>query len=328
LDDASLAARFKIDPETVSTKLTDCHLRLLSVRANRIRPGTDDKVLTSWNGLMLATMAEAARVLSLESGSTVHSQGVLLNNDQQAGRLQNLATRNAEFLLNNLRPNGKLKHSWRDNKTTSEVFLEDYAALILGLLELYQTDFNNKWFTSAKELADEMIELFEDPQGGFFDTAKDGEVLLLRPKDVQDNATPSGNALACEALLKLAAFTDEGKYRDLAEKALGLIVGMSVRYPTAFGRWLSAADFALGKTKQVAVMYEADVDQASELIQIVRSAYRPNVIIAASSYLPPKAAPALLSNRPLKNGKPTVYVCEGFVCKNPVTANSELQELL
>jgi len=91
-----------------------------------------------------------------------------------------------------------------------------------------------------------MIELFSDPAGGFFDTSKDEKSLLLRPKNVQDNATPSWNALACEALLKLAAFTDDGKYHDFAEKALGLVVGMAVRYPTAFGRWLSAADFALG----------------------------------------------------------------------------------
>ncbi len=322
LDDASLAARFKLDPETVPAKLADCHSRLYSARASRIRPGTDDKVLTSWNGLMLATMAEAARVLTLESGSS------LPNNDQQAGRLQRLATRNAEFLLSSLRPNGKLKHSWRDGKTTNEVFLEDHTALILGLLELYQTDFNNKWFTSAKELADEMIELFEDPNGGFFDTAKDSEVLLLRPKDVQDNATPSGNALACEALLKLAAFTDNGKYRDLAEKALGLVVGMSVRYPTAFGRWLSAADFALGKTRQVAVMGEANGEDTSALIRVVRSAYRPNLIIATSSYPPPNQAPSLLTERPLRDGKSTVYVCEGFVCRNPVTTISELQDLL
>jgi len=328
LDDASLAARFKLHPEAVSAKLTDCHFKLLSVRATRIRPGTDDKVLTSWNGLMLATIAEAARVLSPESGS------LLPHSNQQAGQLQSkyyeLATRNAEFLLSALRPNSKLKHSWRDNKTTSEVFLEDYAALILGLLELYQTDFDNRWFASAKELADEMNELFEDSQGGFFDTAKDGEVLLLRPKDVQDNATPSGNALACEALLKLAAFTDEGKYRDLAEKALGLVVGMSVRYPTAFGRWLSAADFALGKTKQVAVMVEADAfgEVASELIRVVRSAYRPNLIIAISSYPPSDESPALLRDRPLENGKTTLYLCEGFVCKNPITSMEELQRLL
>jgi uncharacterized protein YyaL (SSP411 family) len=239
-----------------------------------------------------------------------------------------LATRSAEFLLNSLRPNGKLKHSWRDGKTISEVFLEDYAALILGLLELYQTDFNNKWFVSAKELADEMIELFNDPNGGFFDTSKDGEVLLLRPKDLQDNATPSGNALACEALLKLAEFTGEGNYRDLAENALRFVVGMAVRYPTAFGRWLSAADMALGNTKQVAVMYEAGDEDASELIQVIRSQYRPNVIVAASAHPPQDDAPALLKDRPLKDGRTTVYVCEGFVCKNPITTISELRELL
>src|SRR6185503_19355694 len=181
--------------------------RLLEARAARVRPGTDDKILTSWNGLMLATMAEAARVL--DSGNALPSI------DQHPGRFHALATRIAGFLLSALRPNGKLRHSWREGKTTNEVFLEDYAALILGLLELYQTDFNVKWFHSALEFADEMIDLFDDPAGGFFDTSKDEKALLLRPKDVQDNATPSGNALACEALLKLAAFTDEGKYRDL-----------------------------------------------------------------------------------------------------------------
>ncbi|MCC6568813.1 MAG: thioredoxin domain-containing protein, partial [Anaerolineales bacterium] len=203
LDDASLAARFKLDTstslsassQTVPSKLADCHARLLSARAKRVRPGTDDKVLTSWNGLMLATIAEAARTVNETELQITYAL---------------LATRNADFLLSRLRPNGKLKHSWRGEKTTGEVFLEDYAALILGLLELYQTDFNDRWFSAAKELADEMIEQFNDPAGGFFDTSKHGEALLLRPKDTQDNATPSGNALACEALLKLAAFTDEG----------------------------------------------------------------------------------------------------------------------
>jgi uncharacterized protein YyaL (SSP411 family) len=134
--------------------------------------------------------------------------------------------------------------------------------------------------------------------------------------------------LACEALLKLAEFTGEGKYRDLAEKALGLVVGMAVRYPTAFGRWLSAADFALGKTKQVAVIREADSKEASTLIRVIESAYRPHIIIAASAYPPPDDAPALLKERPLKGGKTTVYVCEGFVCKNPVTSMEELKALL
>jgi hypothetical protein len=277
---------------------------------------------------MLASIAEAARVFSLESGDLPPAPG------QQAAQLQTnyyeMATRNARFLLTALRPtpSGRLWRSWRDGITTNEVFLEDYAALILGLLELYQTDFDNRWFDSAQRLADEMIELFNDPDEGFFDTPKDSEGLLLRPKDLQDNATPSGNALACEALLKLAAFTDNGPYRDLAEKSLRLVANQTLRYPTSFARWLSAADFALGNVKQVAVVYEASPDDAQALIQAIQSAYRPNAIVAASSSPPSQDAPSLLLDRPLKDGKPTVYVCEGFVCKMPVTSVSELQSLL
>src|SRR5215207_1136654 len=315
LDDASLATRFpgQLDLETVPAKLAESHSRLLAARTARIRPGTDDKILTAWNGLMLATIAEAARAISETELKNKYSL---------------LATRNAEFLLNSLKADGKLKRSWRDGKLTNEVFLEDYAALILGVLELYQTDFNDKWFTAAKKLADEMIESFEDPNGGFFDTAKDGENLLLRPKDLQDNATPSGNALACEALLKLAAFTDNGNYRDLAEKALGLVADMAPRYPTAFARWLSAADFSLGNVKQVAVIYQAEGEDGSDLIRFVQSAFRPNMIVASSAYPPSNESPSLLEDRPLKNGKATVYVCEGFVCRNPVTSIAELKALL
>jgi hypothetical protein len=227
-----------------------------------------------------------------------------------------------------LRPDGQLKRSWRQGKITNEVFLEDYAALILGLLELYQTDFQTKWFASAQELAKEMIDLFEDQNGGFFDTSREGEELLLRPKDLQDNATPSGNALACEALLKLAAFTDNGNDRDLAEKSLRLIANHALRYPTSFGRWLSAADFALANVKQVAVVYESAVEDARDLLQTIQSTYRPNTIVAASPHPPSEDAPHLLSDRPLKDGRPTVYVCEGFVCRLPVNAISDLEGLL
>ncbi|HKI54523.1 MAG TPA: thioredoxin domain-containing protein [Anaerolineales bacterium] len=323
LDDASLAARFHLDPETVPAKLANSHAKLLSVRNTRIRPGTDDKVLTSWNGLMLAAIAEASRTIT-DDGDIALSSYHPPRNDMY----YHLATRSAEFLLNSLRLEDKLKHSWREGKTTNEVFLEDYAASILGLIELYQTDFDNKWFASAKELTDEMIDLFEDPNGGFFDTSKDGEQLLLRPKDVQDNATPSGNSLACEALLKMAEFTGEGKYRALAEKALGLVIGMAPQYPTSFGRWLSAADFALGNVKQIAVTYDADGVDVSDLIQLIQSKYRPNTIVAASTYPPLSDAPSLLNDRPAKKGKPTVYLCEGFVCKNPINSLDDLKSLL
>jgi uncharacterized protein YyaL (SSP411 family) len=313
LDDASLAAHFKLDSKTISAKLANSHARLLAVRASRVRPGTDDKILTAWNGLMLAAVSEAARAL---------------DESEFQNKYLVLATRNADFLLDALRPENRLRRSWRQGKATNEVFLEDYAALILGLLELYQTDFQNKWFTAVQELAEEMIDLFSDPNGGFFDTSKESKELLIRPKDLQDNAVPSGNALACEALLTLAAFTDNGQYRDLAEKSLKSVANPAMRYPTSFARWLSAADFALANVKQVAVMYESNPEEARELLQIIQSAYRPNVVIAVSPFPPPENAPALLNDRPLKEGEATVYVCEGFVCKMPVNTTSDLQGLL
>ena len=313
LDDASLAARFKMDEEAVAAKLADCHSKLLAARAQRIRPNTDDKILTAWNGLMLHAFAEAGRVL---------------DNKKKASEYIILATRSANFLLNHLFANGELHRSWRDGKRTDEVFLEDYASLIIGLLELYQTDFDNHWFTSAIQLADDMIIRFSDSSGGFFDTPDDGETLLIRPKDLQDNATPSGNALACEALLKLAAFTDKGEYRDAAEKALRLITDMALRYPTGFACWLSAADFALDNGKQIAVVFDAMNKDAQEVIQFIQAEYRPNTIIAASPYPPPKSAPALLMDRPLKENKPTIYVCEYFVCKQPVNSIEELKRLI
>lgn len=320
LDDGALAARFKLDPQTLAAILTDCHSRLLSARSQRVRPSTDDKILTSWNGLALATLAEAARVFSAEAETNA---SIIPDNAYYI-----MATRNAEFLLSSLRTNGSLKHSWRDGKIAAASFLEDYAALILGLLELYQTDFNVKWYSAAQELVEEMIARFADPDGGFFDTPADGETLLLRPKDVQDNASPSGNALACEALLLFSEFSGEGKYRERAEAAFSLVVGMAAEYPTSFARWLSAANFSLEKVKQLAIVSAPSAPEALEFIRFARSVYRPAAILAASTFPPPPAAPALLQDRPLKNGKTTAYVCEGFVCKNPVTSLAELRGLL
>jgi uncharacterized protein len=305
LDDASLGARFKLDPETVPTKLAESHSKLFTARASRIRPGTDDKVLTAWNGLMLVVFAEAGRVLE----NQIYTK---------------LAARSADFLLSTLRPNGQLRRAWRDGKTTNEVFLEDYAALILGLIELYQTDFDNKWFSSAKELADEMIGRFSDPDGGFFDTPYGGDVLLIRPKEVQDNATPSGNSLACDALLKLAAYTDEGKYRDIAEGSLALITDFALQYPLGFAKWLSVAENALGHIRQVAVIGEADDDTFKRMTKVIHEGYRPDVVVAASSLPIKENSPALLEDRPMINGQVTAYVCEGFVCKRPATETDEL----
>lgn len=309
LDDSTLAAKLKLPEAEVAVKLADCHSRLLTARATRQRPGTDDKVITAWNGLMLSAYAEAAKVLD------------------SAAYLET-ATRSADFLLTALRPNGQLRRAWRNGKASSEVFLEDYAALILGLIDLYQTDFNARWFAAAQELADEMITRFSDPVGGFFDTPIDGESLLVRPKDLQDNATPSGNALAAEALLKLAAFTDRADYRDLAEQSLRLVTEPALRYPTAFARWLSAADFSLAQVRQVAILGDINAPEMQAMLRETRESYRPHLVVALSPYPPGKDSPPLLAERPLINNKPSAYVCEGFVCKTPVTTADELKLLL
>ncbi|HKZ43772.1 MAG TPA: thioredoxin domain-containing protein [Anaerolineales bacterium] len=259
VDDAALADRFKITPQEVNAKLSSCHAQLLAVRSKRIRPGTDDKVLTSWNGLMLAAFAEAARVL-------------------QSKEYLEIAVRNAEFLLSRLRPDGKLHHTYRAGKVGREVFLEDHTSLILGLLELYQTDFNNRWFVEAVDLARDMIARFSDPAGGFFDTPADGETLLTRPKDLQDNATPSGNSLAVQALLKLALFSENADSKEIADKTLSLVAGLSDRYPTAFAHWLSAADLSLGRVKQVAIVGDPGDKRTKALIREVRKNYLPNLV--------------------------------------------------
>jgi len=313
IDDSALAAGFKLAPENIEEILMGCHSRLLAERNTRIRPGTDDKVLTCWNGLMLRAFAEASR---------------FLDDKKIASSYLTVATRNADFLLNSLKVDAHLRRAWRNGQAGNEVFLEDFGSLIIALLELYQADFNNRWFISAQELAVEMIARFSDPAGGFFDTPNDGESLLIRPKDLQDNATPSGNSLACEALLKLAAFTDEGKYQDLAEKSLRMVGNSALRYPTGFAYWLSAADFALGDVKQIALLHSKKDENLQSFLDLIRAEFKPNLVVASSTYPPSKDAPGLLMDRPLKDGSLTAYVCEHFVCNLPVNSLGEFQKQL
>jgi len=301
IDDSTLASRFDLTGAALAVKLADCHSRLLAVRSQRVRPGTDDKILVAWNALALTTFAEAARYLGGEAYLAA-------------------ARRNASFLLENLYLDGKLLRSWRDGAARHNAYLEDYAALGLALLALYQSDPQPKWYQATLKLADEMVAHFSDPQGGFFDTRDDHEALLVRPKDLQDNATPSGNALAANLLLQLAAYGDRLEYRKTAEEMLAPMLETSVRYPTAFAKWLSAADFALGPVNEVALIGA----QPAELLQTLWKAYRPRQVAAISAFPPPPGSPALLQDRPLLQDQPTAYVCRGFVCQQPVKTPAEL----
>jgi uncharacterized protein YyaL (SSP411 family) len=294
-----LALQFHLELNSIPTRLTSLRMRLLSLRNSRVRPGTDDKVLVSWNALMLTVFAQAGKAL----GRQDYSQA---------------ATSNARFILEHLFADGRLLRSWRQGVAKQAAFLEDYTGLACALLSLYQSDPDPHWYQSAMALHEQLLEHFSDPSGGFFDTPDDHEALLYHPKDLQDNATPSGNALAAMLLLKLSTFEGRSNWRELAEKMLSSNLGMMLRYPSAFAQWWCAADFAIRPIRAVAILGDLNDHAAQHLLQPLWSAYQPHLVLAASPYPPPAGSPALLIDRPLLNGLPTAYVCQDFVCQQPV----------
>jgi uncharacterized protein YyaL (SSP411 family) len=205
--------------------------------------------------------------------------------------------------------------------------LEDYTHLAEGLLALYEATFDERWFTAARSLMDRVVDRFADTAGGFFDTADDHERLVTRPKDVQDNAVPSGNAMAVTVLLRLAAWTGEARYRTIAERAIRTVTPFAERYPTAFAQWLSAIDFALADVVEVAVVGEPGDAATRALLEPVTSGFRPNQVVAASAD-PAGSAVPLLHERAMLGGVPTAYVCRGFACRLPVTDEAALRAQL
>jgi uncharacterized protein YyaL (SSP411 family) len=221
----------------------------------------------------------------------------------------------------------RLGRSWKDGRATGQGVLEDYANLAEGLLALYEATFDERWFVVARSLLDAALDRFADPDGGFFDTATDHERLVTRPRDVQDNATPSGGAVAAFALLKLAAFTGEGRYRTAAERAVAAIAPFADRYATAFAMWLQAIDLALTDIAEVAVIGNLDDPATRALLAVAGGGYSPGRVVAASAAGAASAVPLLL-DRPLVKGRPTAYVCRGFACQAPVTDPGALDEQL
>jgi uncharacterized protein YyaL (SSP411 family) len=262
-----------------------------------------------WNALALSAFAEAGRYLGRKD-------------------YIDAAIQNARFLLNNLYSTDRLLRSWREGHAKHNAYLEDYAGLILALVALYQSDPNPEWYTTALILADQMVAHFTDPAGGFFDTRDDHEALLVRPKDIQDNATPSGNALAVMALLQLATYGDRPKWRSTAEDMLASIQNALLRYPTSFAQWLSAIDFVVGPTREVAIIGDPDDARTRALLRTLWKSYRPRQVTAISGYPPGSGSPALLADRPLVNNLPTAYVCQGFVCLQPVNAPEDMESQL
>ncbi|MBX3004505.1 MAG: thioredoxin domain-containing protein [Anaerolineales bacterium] len=304
--DAELAQQFGLEAAAVRAQLDSAHSTLLAARSPRVRPGTDDKVLTAWNGLMLIAYAEAARYL------------------KRPDYLQ-IAQANADFLLRELYEGSRLLRSWRAGQAAHNAYLEDYAALTLGLLALYQSDGDVRWYAAAEKLAGEFTQHFADPAGGFFDTRDDHEALIARPKDQQDNATPSGNSLAALALLQLHAYSGNSAWYESASRMLAAMQASAARYPTAFAQWLHASNWLLAGGREIAILGE----DAEALTSTLWSAWRPfDVAAIAVSSPAPAGSPALLDQRPLKDGRATAYVCRNFACQLPVNTAGELASQL
>jgi len=208
-------------------------------------------------------------------------------------------------------------------------YLEDYAFYADGLLALYQTTFNPRWFQEARALMDVVLEHFADNEdGGFFDTADDHEQLVTRPKDLQDNAIPSGNSMAVRTLLLLAAYTGQAKYSTPAMRALSSLQQAMAQYPGAFAHWLGAMEFALAQPREIAIIGRPEQPATSRLLAILQEPYRPNQVVALAGEDERDHHPELVHARPAQAGQATAYVCQNFTCRQPITSPEELETLL
>lgn len=308
-DMETLARQHKLDEAQVRLQLAAARQALLARREQRVKPGLDDKVLSGWNGLMLAAFAEAARAL----GRADYAQ---------------TAVANADFFLSQMRqPDGRLYRSWRAGAAKFNAYLEDYANLAEGLLALYEATFEARYFSAARELADFAQAHFADKQGGFYDTSDDHETLVTRPKDLQDNATPSGGAMLATVLLKLTLLTADMSYAEAAASALRAVQPLLSRHPTAFAQWLTAATFALAEAKEIALVGDPDKDDMRALVDVIFGAYRPFKVVALKRPDEPSPIP-LLEGRDQRDGRATAAVCYNFACRLPVTRVDELQAQL
>jgi len=313
--DAEVGARLDQSETEVAERLATARRRLLERRAARPQPARDDKALAAWNGLAIAAFADAAVALAT-------------TDPEMAAGYRAAAERVANTIVTGLLgPNGSLRRSWKDKRAVGQGVLEDYTHLADGLLALYEATCDERWFTTARALMDRVLERFSDPAGGFFDTADDHERLVTRPKDVQDNAVPSGNAVAAEVLLRLHAWTGEPAYRTAAERALRTVVPFVTRYATGFARWLSAMDLSLAPVVELAIVGTIDDPATRALLGEARRGYRPNQVLAVSAQ-PAGSAVPLLHDRVAIDGRPTAYICRQFVCRLPATDPETLRRQL
>ncbi|MGH7653802.1 MAG: thioredoxin domain-containing protein, partial [Gemmatimonadaceae bacterium] len=294
-----------VDPSAVSR----WRAALYAVRAKRVWPARDEKILASWNGLMLRAMAEGARVL----GNARHRDAAL---------------RNGDFLWREMVRDGRVYRTHTRGETRIAGFLEDQAAVGLGFVALYQLTFDRTWFDRARVLCDVCVARFRDAESGmFFDTASDAEVLVTRPRDIMDNATPAGSSLAAELLLAIAEVTGDSALRAEAAAIADAEAEPMARYATMFGHLLGVADTLVSGAIEVAIAGEPGEEDFRALTAAVAARYVPGLVMAGGSGEAVRGM-ELMEARAMIDRRATAYVCKGYACELPVVGPEALGDQL
>jgi len=295
--------------EELRQRLARARQTLKEARGLRSPPFRDEKVLVSWNSFVLRALAEAGAALARSD-------------------YMEAARANAEFLLGSVRRGNRLLRSWKEAPGHVEGFLEDYAGLGNALLTLYEATLESRWLEEARRLAAQVVELFWDgEEGQFHDTPEDGEVLVMRPRDVMDNATPSGNSLAVEFLLRTGHLFGEEEHREIGARVLESERGAMEAFPTAFGGLLSALDRHDTPPLEVTLLGPPERGDVQSLLREAWRSHLPNRVVAGGD---PKALPQLplLEGRSAREDRGTAYVCRAMTCSAPILDPAELREEL
>ncbi|HEV8216779.1 MAG TPA: hypothetical protein VGP95_13120, partial [Gemmatimonadaceae bacterium] len=308
-DKRALARRFSISADQLDEIVARSKQTLYEIRKQRVWAGLDDKVLASWNGLMVRGIAEAARAFG---------------SDEYRG----VAIESGEFLFDKMVHDGRVFRTYKAGRARIAGYLEDYASLALAALSLYELTFDEAWLARARELGESIVRLFwDDDVNAFFDTASDHEQLVVRPRDVTDNATPSGTSLAAELLARLAELYHDIDARRRATWIIETQIQTMQRYPSAFGHALGVADMLVRGAVELAIVGEPAAADFKELERAAAERYVPSLVIAGGR---PSAGTgiALLEGREARDGRATAYVCRSYTCEAPATSADTLLEQL
>jgi uncharacterized protein YyaL (SSP411 family) len=311
------AAILRRDPAELAAELAESREKLFAAREKRVRPGRDDKVIVAWNGLMINAMARA--------GAALNEPEYVIT----AGEV-------AKFILSRMRQSdGRLLHTYRDGQAKLDAYLDDYASLANSLVTLYEASFDEHLIDEAVRLMDIVREKFADPAGGgFFYTATDHEALITRTKELTDSSTPSGNALAATALLRLGKLLGRGDYFEAAEETLAAAVPIMERAPMAAGQMLLALDRYLGPGQEFVLVGDFSREDTKVALAAVHRRYLPRSVVAARDSKPiadsVRSPPLdeLFAGKTSRDGQPVLYICQNFTCQEPAVGLAEIDSAL